>query len=207
MNSLKKTLLLGLIFVFIFTLAAPTELFASDRSETGEPALALQPLVENKLLEKLSDKEGLIKLDENNPLIVEFEDGSKIKYELDIIDSPVSPYRDVLPMSDKKSYTVTKIYFVGFSSLTVKLHTNVTHSGRRVTIDRAYDSRNATFGKWSNTETSIIRKSGEGNTYAISEAYGMYTYTILNIGDIYTGTSRIQAQIDSVGAAYLKVLQ
>lgn len=197
-KSLKKVLLLGLIFVFTFALATPTTLFAFDKSEINKPALAMQPSVENKELEKLSNKEGLIKLDENNPLIIEFEDGSKIQYELDITNSP---------MSGKKTYTVTKIYFVGFSSLTVKLHTEVTHSGRRVTIDRTYDTRNATFGKWSNTETSIIRKNGEGSTYAVSEAYGMYTYTILNLGDIYTGTSRIQAQIDSVGAAYLKVLK
>ncbi len=206
MNIYKRILLLGLIFVLTFTMT-PTKLFASEKSETdSKHALAFQTSLENKELEKLSNKDGLVRLDENNPLTITFEDGSKIVYELDITESPISTINNVTPMSTK-TYTVTKYYYVGISSLTVKLHTDVTHKGRDVTINRAYDSRSATFGKWSNTGTSIIRKNGSGGTYAISEAYGNYTYTILNVGDIYTGASRIQSHIDPGGVAYLKVLK
>lgn len=167
--------------------------------------LALQSSVENKELEELSNDEGLVKLDVDNPLVLEFADGSKIKYELDIIESPAMSHDNNIPMSNK-TYTVSKTYYVGFSTLIVKLHTDVTQSGKNVTINRAYDDRSATFGKWSNTGTTVVRESGYDTTYAISEAYGQYTYTILNIGDIYTGTSRIQAHIDPAGFAYLKVL-
>ena len=151
--------------------------------------------------------DGLIKLSPNEPIVLNFEDGSSIVYSLIEHEEPIySLNRNISPQSTKKTYTVVKTYFYLIGNANIYLTAECTQDNRRVTIDRAYDKVTGSLASVSNRKVSIIRKNGYNNTYAIAEASGDIQFEITKLGPWLFRTYRIQIHVDPAGSAYLKVL-
>lgn len=199
----------------------PTQSFASEtQTQASQKAIqkaqALNPKLEQKALNKHLDQKGRMRIQPNKPIVVKFDDGSSVKYELEERTTPNAPKASVkngVSSADYqasavryKTYTVKKTYFYGVANFQVKLYTDVKHSGRYVYVQRKYDGFNGTYAKWWGNKTRTLDSTGYNSDYATTEAYGYYSLDAPGAGNYFNGSYRIRADIDPAGAVYLRVI-
>lgn len=172
---------------------------------------------EKKKLKEMGFKDGVVKLKPNEPLVVEFDDGSKIEYELDVTDTPLerlpvqvqssqSPREITAYSIIYKTYNVGKTYFYGTANANTKLYTDVKHDGRYVYVRSSFPYFQGTYAKNDWQKTRTIDSTGYDIDYATTELNGQFTTTAPYAGDYYTRTYLYRMDIDSAGLAYLRVI-
>ncbi|PGO60742.1 hypothetical protein [Priestia megaterium] len=222
MKKLKRVMATTAIVMAVgATSLLPTQSFASETQTQAVPkavqkSQAFDKKLEQKALNKYLDQKGRMRIQPHIPIVIKFDDGSKIKYELEEYTTPNAPKASVkngVSSSDYqasavkyKTYTVKKSYFYGVANFTVKLYTDVKHSGRYVYVQRKYDGFNGTYAKWWGNKTRTLDSTGYNSDYATTEAYGYYSLDAPGAGNYFNGSYRIRADIDPAGAVYLRVI-
>jgi len=226
MKKVKKAIATSAIILAVgATSLIPTQSFASEASTQVsqsvpkgiQKAQALNKSLEQKELKKHLDRNGRMRIQPHVPIVIKFDDGSKIKYEVEAYDTPNSPKvntksgvsaESTMTASAVryKTYTVKKTYFYGVANFQVKLYTDVKHSGRYVYVQRKYDGFNGTYAKWWGNKTRTLDSTGYNSDYATTEAYGYYSLDAPGAGNYFNGSYRIRADIDPAGAVYLRVI-
>lgn len=143
------------------------------------------------------------------PLELEFDDGSKIVYELKVdgADSKVSTLNLLESRATSRRYEVVKTYYAGGIGIAqLKLTAEASHSGRYVTINRAYQDYASGLANVSMNPVKILVKTAYNSNCAIAEASGTMGGYIPKLGNIASRSYRFQIWVDPAGLAYLKTI-
>ncbi|MES9681752.1 hypothetical protein ABWK22_02305 [Gottfriedia acidiceleris] len=177
---------------------------------------AMDEKAEKQKLKEMGFKDGVIKLKPNKPLVIEFDDGSKIEYEMGVTDTPSERLpaeaknsqssRGIDVLATYKTYHVGKTYFYGTANANTKLYTDVKHDGRYVYVRENHPYFSGTFAQNDWQKTRTIDSTGYDTDYATTELNGQTTLYAPTIGNYYTKTYLYRMDIDSAGLAYLRVI-
>lgn len=189
----------------------PQDELKSDQEKLAK-SKAMNPNEEQKKLKELGLNGKSFKLDEDKPLVLNFDDGSRIEYSLGVTPTPaermpvvqdrmVSTYSIIY-----KTYNVKKQYFYGTANANTGLYTDVKHDGRYVYVRSNFPFFQGTLTKSDWQKTRTIDGTGYNTDYATTELNGQFTTTAPYAGDYYTRTYLYRMDIDPAGAAYLRVI-
>lgn len=170
----------------------------------------------NETLEKAKIEEmfpeGMIELTLGKTKKITFDDGSYVTYTL--IEEPIiynnKNSQNVSLASTTKTRSVKKQYFFGLADVQIFLRANITWgvpTSRSVTINRAWESHWASFGRLqTDGKADIIRKVGTQNTYAVAETSGSFSLYLPKVGDYHSRSYRFQMLVDPADSSkvYLK---
>lgn len=173
---------------------------------------AMNPQEEQKKLKELGLEGKRIKLSEGEPLILNFDDGSRVEYSLGVEPTPA----ERMPVTQDgtvsisaiiyKTYNVKKQYFYGTANANTALYTDVKHDERYVYVRGNFPFFQGTYTKSDWQKTRTIDGTGYNTDYATTELNGQFTTTAPYAGDYYTRTYLYRMDIDPAGAAYLRVI-
>ncbi|MDN5276668.1 MAG: hypothetical protein PWR01_633 [Clostridiales bacterium] len=170
----------------------------------------IEYVAKNKDIVYEHNNEKLIKLSVKEPIILEFDDGSRIEYHLTIHENPTNilnfTSKTFATTTSTKTYEVTKWYYYVAGWATVTLYADCTHEGRWVIMNRVYDGFSGGFSELVSHGTAIIKEKGFNSTCAIGEGWGEIRYQITQVGQWAYQTYRLQIWVDPAGTAYLKEL-
>lgn len=143
---MKRTLSIVMILLFVFPMVSFADNSSRDSNKSTLPPTidAFSADKENQKLEELGylTEDGLLKIDNDKPIVINFEDGSSIEYF-------VQPKNRL----NNKYATVTKAYNYGVARVLVDITVWVTISGRTVTITDAISGTRGSFF----IENSLVR--------------------------------------------------
>lgn len=195
----------------------------ASAEEVGTKAQQQQQLAKSQAMNSSTERQKLkeMGLDPNNlplkpgkPLTVNFEDGSKIVYEMSVTNTVSNSSAIQATTGDfetmgttYKTYKVNKIYFYLLAKASIYLYTDVKHVNRSVTVRKHYPGFIGVFAKNDRQSTRTIDGYGENNDYATTEVNGQFTLGQAAVGDLYTKSYVLRMDIDPAGGAYLRVIQ
>jgi hypothetical protein len=183
----------------------------SDQAKLAK-SKAMNPQEEQKKLKELGLDGKRIKLIEGEPLVLNFDDGSRIEYTISSAPTPA----DRLPVVEEgtistqaiiyKTYNVKKQYFYASANANTGLYTDVKHDGRYVYVRQNNAFFEGTLMANNGQETRTIDGTGYGTDVATTELKGSFTATGPYVGDYYTRTYLYRMDIDPAGLCWIRVI-
>jgi hypothetical protein len=197
-----------------------------DNTKSDQEKLAKSKAMDSKEELKKLKEMGLegksIKLDKGDPLVINFDDGSRIEYSYEVTPTPV----ERLPVAEQSLATkslaidsltttamryltahVKKQYFYASANANTGLYTDYKiDSGEYMWVRTNYPFFQGTFMKSDWQKTRTVDGTGSSVDMLTTELNGQFTATAPYAGDYYTRTYLYRMDIDHWGGAYLRVI-
>lgn len=159
---------------------------------------------EKKAFEKKYGK-SKVKLDENHPITITLDDGTKIEYSFKVTNEPSSKYTlasSTLAASSTKNLSVSKKYLGGlFNNVTVSAIARCKFSGRSVQITDSWATCDSSDATLSGVVSKVEQEYGYNNSYAT--CYSRGTVSRSNVIGAGSANFFLHMNVDPAGAAYL----
>jgi hypothetical protein len=183
---------------------------------------AMDSKEEMKKLKELGLEGKSIKLDKDKPLVLNFDDGSRIEYSYSLEPTPIerllvseqslatkslaSPSLVTIASMVYKTAHVKKQYFYGSANANTGLYTDYKQDGEYMWVRSNFPFFQGTLTKSDYQHTRTIDGTGNQLDMLTTELNGQFTTTAPYVGDYYTRTYLYRMDIDHWGGAYLRVI-
>nr|WP_012881105.1 hypothetical protein [Planococcus sp. ZOYM]ABE02510.1 PCZ2.4 [Planococcus sp. ZOYM] len=176
---------------------------------------ALDIQEEEQELKSLGLNPNDILLKDGDNIELNFDDGSKIEYELEVAPTPVkrteisnerNAVNALAATALYKTYKVSKTYYYGTASAKVTLGTDVKHVGREAWVRNTFAGFSGSLSKNDGQTTRTIDGYALSPDLLTTELSGQFTNGTGYTGDYFSRTYLIRADIDTAGFARLRVI-